>query len=101
MMLWPSSPGSLGDGKPRKYCDAAWLGPMPSGSVAAICAGVRPYQPASMLWVLLKPRTVVAGHCAGVPQRYCSTPSRNELEGTERTTGDSLSDFSPSTFAKK
>src|SRR5262245_22687025 len=101
MMLWPSWPGSFGDGNCLKYCEAARLGPIPSGSIAAICEGVRPYQPASTLWLLLKPRTDPPGHCAATAQRYSSHPSRNEFEGTLRTTGVSLSDLSRSTLAKK
>jgi len=64
MMLRPSSPGSFGDGYFLKYSEAARLGPMPSGSIAASSAGERPYQPAGTLWLLLKPRTLPPGHAA-------------------------------------
>src|SRR5438093_2011890 len=101
MMLLPSRPGSLGSGYCLKYCEAARLGPMPSGSMAAICAGDSPYHPGCTVWVSLKPRTVPPGHSAATEQRYMSTPSRKDFEGTPRTTGCSLFERRPSTLAKK
>src|ERR687896_2418452 len=96
MMFWPSRPGSFGNGYLLKYSDAARLGPIPSGSGAAICEGLRPYQPAATGCVLLKPATLPPGHSAATLHRYISTPSRNELEGTLRTIGVSLCSRRPS-----
>ena len=101
MMFTPSRPGSFGLGNWRKYWEPAVLGPMPRGSMAAIWAGVRPYQPGCTVWVLLNPRTEPPGHWAAVAHRYTSTPSRNEFEGTARSTGRSLSESRVSTLAKK
>ena len=70
MMFWPSRPGSLGDGYWLKYCIAARLGPMPSGSSAAMSAGVIPYQPAGTLWLRVKPCTEPPGQAAATAQRY-------------------------------
>src|SRR3970040_1630237 len=90
MMLAPSRPGSFGLGYFLKYSEAARLGPMPSGSIAAISDGLRPDHPAGTLCDALKPRTLPPGHAAATAHRYISTPSRNEFDGTARTTGRSL-----------
>src|SRR6266545_2251936 len=96
MILTPSSPGAFGDGYFLKYSDAARLGPIPSGSIAATCAGERPYQPALIGCDELNPCTEPPGQSPGLAHRYISTPSRSESDGTDRVTGRSLFSCSPS-----
>src|SRR5437867_3003186 len=74
---------------------------MPSGSSAAIWAGVMPNHPGVTGKSLLKPRTVSPGQTVVFAQRYIRTPSRNEADGTLRRTGVSLFSFRPSKLPKK
>jgi hypothetical protein len=50
---------------------------------------------------LVKPFTDPPGHADATAQRYMMTPSRNESEGTARTTGVSLSSLKDSKLPKK
>src|SRR5688500_8771616 len=97
----PSRPGSFGRGYFLKWSETARLGPMPSGSSAAISAGVNPYRPAGIACASVNPRTVPPGHADGTAQVYTRTPSRRLEDGTARSSGSSLSSLSPSKFPKK